>query len=78
MVFNFSVSASSMGRFEIEIENVTINDDIHEIEQSFALVAEIGDDVLDRFACFQRQVGDTECFGRSGATIIRITDNDRK
>ena len=32
----------------------------------------------DRVACFQLQAGETECFGRRGATEIRITDNDRK
>ena len=55
---------------------MVIDDDVNEIEQSFALVAEIGDDVPDRFACFQRQVGNTECFGRTGATEIKIVDND--
>ena len=67
--------------------NVT-DDDINEVEQSFALVAEIGADVpADCFvedigqtecSCFQTQVGEIECFGRSGATEIRIIDNDRK
>ena len=55
------------------------------------LIAELGDDipsncfvVMEGFgrdgSCFQTQVGETECFGdgRSGATEIRITDNDRK
>ena len=27
---------------------------------------------------FQTALGATECFGRLGATEIRITDNDRK
>ena len=64
------------------------DDDINEVEQSFALLAEIGDDVPDNCyvesegrtecSCFQIQVGATECLGRSGATKIRITDNDRK
>lgn len=57
---------------------MVIDDNINEIEQSFALVAHLGDDVPDRFVCFQRQVGDEECLGRMGATEIRITDNDRK
>ena len=55
---------------------MVIDDDVNEIEQSFALVAVLGDDVPDNFACFQRQVGDTECFGRTGATEIKIVDND--
>ena len=67
----------------------TVDDDeLNEVEQSFALTAEIGDDVpsncyvagvgLSDCSCFQTQVGETECFGRSGATAIRITDNDCK
>ena len=58
-----------------------IDDDIEEYEQSFAIVAELGPDVPDtpfNFSCFQLQAGETECFGRRGATQIRITDNDRK
>ena len=58
-----------------------IDDDIDENEQSFAIVAELGPDVSDtpfNFSCFQLQAGETECFGRRGATEIRITDNDRK
>ena len=49
---------------------------MNEIKQSFALVAVLGDDVPDRFACFQKQFGDTDCFGRTGATSITIVDND--
>ena len=67
----------------------TVDDDIiNEVEQSFALTAEIGNDVpsncfvygvgLTDCSCFQTQVGETECFGRSGATEIRLRDNDRK
>ena len=80
MTFNFMVQGASteLGVFEIELENITHDDDIDEIEQSFALVAEIGGDVPDSFACFQRHVGDTECLGRTGATEIKIMDNDGK
>ena len=69
----------------------TVDDDeLNEVEQSFALTAEIGDDVLSNCfvedvglsdcSCFLTQDGETECFGdgRSGATEIRITDNDCK
>ena len=57
----------------------TINDDnIDEYDQSFAIVAEIGRDVPENISCFQTYVGHTECFGRLGATEIRITDNDCK
>ena len=64
--------------FELPSFFQVIDDNIDEIEQSFAIVAELGPDVPDRVACFQLQVGETECFGRRGATEIRITDNDRK
>ena len=49
---------------------------MNEITQSFALVAVLGNDVPDSFACFQRYVYDTDCFGRTGATSINIADND--
>ena len=62
----------------VPLWNITIDDDVDEIEQSFALIVEIGDDVPDRFTCFQIYVHDTDCFGRTGATEIRIKDNDRK
>ena len=80
MAFNFTVEGESteIGVYLMRLENIAIDDDIDEIEQTFALVAEIGDDVPDRFACFQRQVGDTNCYGRTGATEIRIMDNDSK
>ena len=65
-----------------------IDDIIDEDAQSFALVAEIGDDVpfncymegigLTDCSCFQIQEGETDCFGRRGATTIRITDDDSK
>ena len=59
--------------------NTFFNDDeINEIDQRFALVGVLGDDVPDRFACFQRRTGDSLCFGRTGATTIIIWDNDGK
>ena len=66
--------------FEVQHFFEVIDDDINENEQSFAIVAELGPDVPDtpNFSCFQLQVGETECFGRRGATKITITDNDRK
>ena len=64
---------------EVEIPNrFFFDDEINEIDQSFALVGVLGDDVPDRFACFQRQTGDPLCFGRTGATTIKIEDNDGK
>ena len=52
------------------------------------MTAEIGSDVpsncfvkgvgLSDCSCFQISFGENECFGRRGATEIRITDNDRK
>ena len=58
-----------------------IDDDTDENGQSFAIVAELGPDVTEvpfNFSCFQLQAGDPGCFGRRGATEIRIADNDRK
>ena len=55
-----------------------VDDDVNEIEQFYALIGELGDDVTDRFACFQRQVGDERgcAAGRMGATKIEIFDDD--
>ena len=54
-------------------ESFTVTDgDIYETQESFALVAQLGSDVPDRFTCFQRVVDDTECFGRTGVTEIII------
>ena len=53
------------------------DDNLDEDEQSFAIVADIGPDVPDGVSCFQTGVSPS-CFGRLGATEIRITDNDRK
>ena len=67
------------GITEFEISYTFFYDDnINEIDQSFALVGVLGDDVPDRFACFQRQTGDSLCFGRTGVTTIKIEDNDGK
>ena len=38
----------------------------------------LGDDVPDSFACFKRLTGNDVCFGRTGATTIKIEDNDGK
>ena len=67
------------GATEFVISNPFFYDDeINEIDQSFALVGVLGDDVPDRFSCFQRQTGDPLCFGRTVATTIIIEDNDGK
>ena len=54
------------------------DDNVNEVDQSFALVGVLGDDVPDRFACFQRRKGDPLCFGKTGGTTIKIEDNDGK
>ena len=56
------------------------DDEVNEIEQSFALIAEIGSDVPDSFACFQIAEGDRDCVldGRKGAARIRIVNDDGK
>ena len=56
----------------------TVDDDLDEDTQSFAVVAEIGQDVPEGISCFQTGIGESECHGRKGATEIRIVDNDRK
>ena len=83
-------AAATLGTQTYTIQKFfTVDDDeLNEVEQSFALTAEIGPDVpFDCFvagvgqtdcSCFQTQDGETDCFGRSGATEIRITDNDSK
>ena len=56
----------------------TVNDDnIDEDEQSFAVVAEILD-VPENISCFQTAPGTIPCYGKRGATEIRIADNDGK
>ena len=56
----------------------TINDDnLDEDEQSFAIVAEILA-ISENISCFQTAPGTIPCYGRRGATEIRIADNDCK
>ena len=62
--------------FEIPEFFCIIDDDVNEVEQSFAVVAEIGADVPDSVSCFQIGPGFPDCYGRLGATKIRIADND--
>ena len=56
----------------------TVDDDLDEDTQSFAVVVEIGQDIPEGISCFQTGIGESECHGRKGATVIRIVDNDRK
>lgn len=51
-----------------------VDDEVNEIEQSFAVIARIEDTP----GCFKVAVGATECFGQYGAVQVRITDNDGK
>ena len=64
--------------FPLIQNNVIIDDDINENTQEFALIAQLGDDVSDMFACFKTHFGSTECFGRAGAGTIKIFRNDGK
>ena len=52
-----------------------IDDDLAEDEEIFGVVAEIGPDVPNEITCFRGGIV-YGCFGRQGATEIRITDND--
>ena len=75
--FTVRISAG-MTKFVLP-DNFLVDDDVNEIEQDFALIGELGTDVPDSFACFQRRMGDERgCIaGRTGATTIQIIDNDR-
>ena len=72
------VVPANQQKIEIQQFFTIVNDNIDEDEQSFVIVAEIGPDVPENVSCFRLGVGRTECFGRGGATEIRIIDNDRK
>ena len=77
MAMTFTVPGN-VDEFVIPNFFTVADDDINEIDQSFALMAKLGSDVPDDFACFQIRDGDTECLGtgRLGATEIKIIDND--
>ena len=70
------IVSATAGTYTIPKNFAVMDDDIDEIEQSFALVAELGRDVPERFVCFQTGVGTENCFGRRGVTEIKIVDND--
>ena len=75
------MASEDSGRITYQLPNnfLVVDDNVNEITQSFAVVGELGDDVRDSFARFQRQIGDEQGYAanRLGATRIRITDNDR-
>ena len=72
-----AVPAGTKEEFEIPIR-FFFDDEINEIDQSFAVVGVLGDDVPKDFGCFKIQPSDLDCFGRTGATTIKIEDNDGK
>ena len=74
--------------YTIQKNFTVVDDDLNEVEQSFALIAEIGNDIPSNCfvvmeglgrdcSCFMHPIAH-QCLGRLGATEIRITDNDRK
>ena len=77
MAMTFTVPGN-VNEFIIPNFFTVVDDEVNEISQSFALVAELGLDVPDDLACFQIIAGTAQCLGtgRLGATEIRITDND--
>ena len=78
MPFNITMPEDT-SVFEILSERVrVIDDNTTETEQAFALIAQLGDDVPDRFVCFKRRINDSECLGTTGAIEIEIVDNDGK
>ncbi|CAI8015468.1 hypothetical protein GBAR_LOCUS9583, partial [Geodia barretti] len=53
------------------------DEEIVEVDQFFALVATIGQNVPEGTSCFQDKAsGQSECFGRVGATQIKIFNDD--
>ena len=62
--------------FEIQKFFTIADDDINEVQQTFAIIADIID-VPENISCFMHAIG-YSCYGRRGATAIRITDNDRE
>ena len=73
---NITIPANRMS-FEIPKIFTIDDDDINELQQSFAIIAEIIN-VPENISCFQRAIGESICQGRRGATAIRIIDNDRE
>lgn len=67
---------ASTGSFTIPQLFEVRADNVDEIEQSFALIAEL--DVPEDLACFQTHEGSSDCFGTRGAIAIIIVDNDCK
>ena len=55
-----------------------VDDNVNEPQQSFAIIAEIGEDVPENISCFQTEIGSSHCYGRHGTTAIGISDNDHK
>ena len=75
---NITVPANSREYNIDAFFNITA-DNVDEDEQSFAVVAKIGQDVPANVSCFQIVDGQTGCTTeRRGATRIRISDIDRK
>lgn len=70
--------SGAISTFQLPAVFAVVDDDVNENSESFALVAEIGDDVPKHFACFQKMIGNTECYARTGAAEISIADNDGK
>ena len=73
---NITIPANRMS-FEIQTFFNITDDDINEVQQTFAIIADIID-VPENISCFQYTIGESICQGRLGATTIRITDNDRE
>ena len=66
-----------VNRMSFEIQtffNIT-DDDINEVQETFAIIADIID-VPEKISCFHRS--QLLCQGRHAATAIRIFDNDRE
>ena len=54
ITFDKQSESTEMGIFTVRLVNITRDDNINEIEQSFALVVQLGYDAPDNFTCFSR------------------------
>ena len=69
----------SSGSDMVQIPEFTLFDDcLTEENESFVIVAEIGSDVPDDFTCFKIADGASNCYGRLGATEVKIIDYESK
>ena len=72
MIRTTTVESPDPQQFEL------ITDQLFERTESFVLVARLGPDVPEEYACFTTGFSNQACYGRTGATKIDIGDADGK